>query len=342
MKIIDFENHFFTADYLDYIRKRQNPPKETIDREGPNMWYNDTMCSPRSFEIDDKMADLGIQRIKEMDACGIHMEVLSLSPPGVQCFEPDEGATWARKTNNELASLVKKHPDRFIGLACVAPQNPEEAADEVERSATDLGLKGLILHSHARDEYLDNRKYWLIFERASSLEMPVYIHPTLPSALILSGYTDYGFELAGPVLGFAADVALHSMRLIFSGLFDLYPNLHIVLGHLGEGLPFWLDRIDLISVKDWKRSKIRIQKKPSAYIKSNFTLLTSGMHYMPSFMCAYMALGADRIAFGTDYPYAGFKKAVNFINEAPIPETDKEKILYSNTARLLKNRIMEA
>ena len=336
MKVIDFENHFFTAAYLEYIRNRNTPPKETIDTKGPEMWYDDTMCSPRSFEIDNKMADLGEGRLRDMEEGGIDIEILSLSPPGVQCFDPDDGTSWARKTNNELALLVKKHPDRFIGLACVAPQNPGEAADEVERSATELGLKGIILHSHAREEYLDDKKYWVIFERAAQLDMPVYIHPALPSTLILPGYSTYGFDLAGPVLGFAADVALHSMRLIFSGLFDRYPELNVILGHLGEGLPFWLDRIDLISVRDWKRSKIKIEKKPSEYIKKNFTILTSGMHFLPAFMCAYMSLGADRIAFGTDYPYAGFKKAVDFVKEAPISEADKEKIFYSNTAKLFK------
>lgn len=336
MKIIDFENHFFTASYLEYIRKRQKPPKETIDKEGPNMWYNDAMCSPRSFEIDNKMADLGEQRLQDMDEGGIDVEILSLSPPGIQRFDPDDGTSWARKINNELATVVKRHPERFIGLACLAPQNPAEAADEVERSATELGLRGIVLHSHARNEYLDDKKYRVIFERAARLDMPIYIHPELPSTLILPGYTDYGFELAGPVLGFAADVALHSMRLIFSGLFDQYPNLQIILGHLGEGLPFWLERIDIVAVTDWKRSKMKIEKKPSEYIKTNFTVLTSGMHYLPAFMCAYMALGADRIAFGTDYPYAGFQKPVSFVKEAPVSEADKEKILSLNAAKLFK------
>jgi len=336
MKIIDFENHFFTTDYLDYIRRRTEPPRETIDKEGPNMWYSETMSSPRSYEIDNKMADTDEQRLREMDENEIDIEILSLSPPGIQRFDPEDGTSWSKRINDELAEIVRRHPDRFVGLACVAPQSPEAAALEVERSARELGLKGIILHSHADNEYLDDRKYREIFERCAALDMPVYIHPELPSSLILPGFEDYGFELAGPVLGFAADVALHAMRLICSGLFDEYPQLQVVLGHLGEGLPFWLERIDVVKVSDWKRGKMKIQKKPSEYIKSNFTMLTSGMHFLPSFMCTYIALGADRIAFGTDYPYAGFKKPVEFIREAPISEAEKEKIFYKNTAKLLK------
>lgn len=336
MKIIDFEHHFFTPEYVDYIRKRKQPPRETIDEDGPNMWYDDTMCSPRSLEIEDRLADLGARRLKDMDANGVDIAILSLSPPGVQQFKAADGTAWARKINNELSKVVKRHPDRFIGLACLAPQSPGEAADEIERAVTELGLKGAVIHSHARNEYLDDKKYWDIFERAERLDAPIYIHPNLPSTLILPGYADYGFELAGPVLGFAADVALHAMRLICSGLFDQYPRLQIVLGHLGEGLPFWLDRIDLPSVKPWKRSKLRIERKPSDYLKANFTITTSGMFFWPAFMCAYLALGADRIAFAVDYPYEGFKDPIHFMKEAPISDSDKEKIFYLNAARLFK------
>jgi 5-carboxyvanillate decarboxylase len=336
MQIIDFENHFFTADYLNYLRRRKTPPRETIGKEGPVMWYNDTMGSPRSFEVDNKMLNMGKNRIPEMDENGIEVEVLSLSPPGVQCFNPKTGTSWASKINDELAMIIKAYPNRFIGLACIAPQEPESAAREVARSAVELGLKGIVLHSHASDEYLDSPKYRIIFEKAAKHDMPVYIHPGLPSKLILPGYETYGFELAGPVLGFAADVALHALRLICSGLFDEYPTLQVILGHLGEGLPFWLDRIDLVATTDWKRNKMKISRKPSEYVKSNFTILTSGMHYPPSFMCAYMALGSDRIAFGTDYPYSAFKTGVDFIKKAPISEIEKQKIFYSNAAGLFK------
>jgi 5-carboxyvanillate decarboxylase len=209
MRIIDCENHFFTRDYLKYVRARKNPPRETVGKTGPSMWYTSTMNSPRSEEIDNKMCETGTLRLREMDENGIERAILSLSPPGVQTFEPQQGTNWAKSVNSELAVTVEQNPGRYTGFMSVAPQKPDEAAAEIERCATSLGLKGLALHSHARDEYLDAPKYRTIFEKASKYDLPVYIHPAIPSKLILPGYEEYGFELAGPVLGFAADVALH-------------------------------------------------------------------------------------------------------------------------------------
>jgi 5-carboxyvanillate decarboxylase len=337
MKIIDLENHFFTNDYIRYLRSRKVPPRETEQEDGLTMWYNDVLCSPRGFEMENRLLDLGEARLKEMDEKGITIQALSLSPPGVQCFEPDDGTAWARKVNDELAKVVKQHPDRFVGLACIAPQSPEEAADELERAVSELGMKGVNIESHTRNEYLDNKKYWPIFERAEKLDVPIYLHPEIPSTSILKGYADdYGFELAGPPHGYGADLALHSMRLIYSGLFDKFPELKMIVGHMGEGLPFWLTRMDAYWIKPWKGKKPRIEKRPSDYVKTNFTITISGMFFVPAFLCAYLGLGADRIAFAVDYPYERTEEAVRFIKEAPISELDKERICYSNAAKLLK------
>jgi len=337
MKIIDLENHFFTNDYIRYLRGRKVPPRETEEKDGLTMWYNDVLCSPRGFEMENKLLDLGEARLKEMDEKGITIQALSLSPPGVQCFEPADGTAWAKKVNDELAKVVKRHPDRFVGLACIAPQSPEEAADELERAVSNLGMKGVNIESHARNEYLDQKKYWRIFERAEKLDVPIYLHPEIPSTSILKGYAeDYGFELAGPPHGYGADLALHSMRLIYSGLFDKYPKLKMIVGHMGEGLPYWLTRMDAYWIKPWRGKKPRIEKRPSDYVKANFTVTISGMFFVPAFLCAYLGLGADRIAFAVDYPYERTEEAVRFIKDAPISDLDKEKICYSNAARLLK------
>ena len=337
MKIIDLENHFFTDDYIRYLRSRKVPPRETEEKDGLTMWYNDVLCSPRGFEMENKLLDLGEARLKEMDEKGITIQALSLSPPGVQCFEPADGTAWARKVNDELAKVIKRHPDRFVGLACIAPQSPEQAADELERAVSELGMKGVNIESHARNEYLDQKKYWSIFERAEKLDVPIYLHPEIPSTSILKGYAeDYGFELAGPPHGYGADLALHSMRLIYSGLFDKYPKLKMIVGHMGEGLPYWLTRMDAYWIKPWKGKKPRIQKRPSDYVKANFTITISGMFFVPAFLCAYLGLGADRIAFAVDYPYERTEEAVRFIKEAPISERDKERICYGNAAKLLK------
>lgn len=337
MKYIDLECHFFTPDYIRYLRGRKEPPRETEEKDQLTMWYTETLNSPRAFEMDNRMLDLGEKRIKEMDEQGITIQALSLSPPGVQCFSPEEGTHWSRMVNDELAKVVKEHPDRYVGLACIAPQQPEAAADELERAVTELGFRGVNIESHCRNEYLDRKKFWPIFERAEKLDVPIYLHPEIPSTLILKGYAeDYGFELAGPPHGYAAEVSLHAMRLIYSGLFDKYPRLNFILGHMGEGLPFWLTRMDAYFIKPWKGNKPRIAKKPSDYVKANFTVTISGMFFFPALLCALMGMGADRVAFAVDYPYEKTEQAVRFIQEAPISDSDKEKICWSNAARLLK------
>ncbi len=334
MKIIDFECHFYTPQYLEHLRTRKGMPREEVEERNTRMWYTDTFSIYRTFELEDRLTDMGEGRLKVMDAVGIDMQILSLSGPHVQFFPPAEGVIWARKTNDVLSKVVKQHPDRFIGLAAVAPQSPDEAADEVERAVTELGLMGVVIQSHARNKYLDDKKYWAIFERAEKFGAPIYIHPEMPPKGMFEFYADYGFSLAGPVLGYGADTALHAMRLIYSGLFDRYPKLKIVLGHLGEGLLFWLNRIDFFWLKPWVGKRLPIEKRPSDYIKKNFTFTTSGMSFQPAFMCTYLALGADRIAFASDYPYERSEESVEFMKEVPICESDKEKIYHLNAEKL--------
>lgn len=336
MKKIDLENHFFTKDYINYLRSRKEPPREVVDKDNLVLWYTNDLASPRPYEIDDKMLDLGEDRIREMDRDGIDMAVLSMSPPNVQGFEPEVGTEWARKINDEVAQAIKRHPDRFAGFACIAPQDPQAAADEIDRAVTKLGYKGVVIQSHARNEYLDAPKYLPIFDMAAKLDVPIYIHPDIPASGMLKPFADYGFALAGPALGYAAEVALHTMRLIYSGLFDKYPDLKVVLGHMGEGLPYWLSRIDFFWVKTFQKSTPKIQRKPSEIIKSNFTVTISGVFYAPAFMCSYLAMGADRIAFAVDYPYEKAEEAVEFVENLPISDADKEKIFHLNAEKLFK------
>ncbi|MFC1910172.1 amidohydrolase family protein [Chloroflexota bacterium] len=336
MKIIDLETHFFTNDYIEYIRNRKEPPRETVNKDNLFMWYNNELYSPRTFEIDNRMLDMGEGRLKDMDKHGVAIHVLSLSPPGVQAFDADDGVAWARRLNGELAEVVKQHTDRYAGMACIAPQKPESAADEIDRAVNKLGMKAVSIDSHTRNEYLDHRKYWPIFEMAEKLDVPVCLHPDIPSSGMLQPYADYGFAMAGPALGYAAEVALHTMRLIYSGLFDHCPKLKMVLGHLGEGLPYWMDRIDYFWLKAWQGGSPKIQRKPSDVIRENFTVTISGMFYPPAFMCSYMALGADHIAFGTDYPYEKNEQAIKFMENLNIPAEDKEKIYHLNAEKVFK------
>lgn len=336
MKIIDLEAHFYTQDYIDYLCNRKELPREERGEDGIKLWYTENFWAPRSYALEERLLDLGESRIKEMDADGIDMQVISLTNPNVQLFEEKDGVHWAKRVNDELATVVDKYPNRYIGLATVAAQNPQEAAKEMERSVKELGMKGIVVQSHAQNEYLDDKKYWPLFEKAEALDAPIYLHPIAPSTSILEPYAKYGFPLAGPILGFAADVSLHVMRLIYSGLFDQFPNLKIILGHLGEGLPYWFPRLDFYWHKKWVGKGPVIKRKPSDYLKDNFIITTSGIFFQPAFMCAYLAMGAEKIAFAVDYPYEENKEALAFMREAPICDDDKEKIYHLNAERLFK------
>ncbi|MFH1650575.1 MAG: amidohydrolase family protein [Chloroflexota bacterium] len=335
MKAIDLEAHFLTREYLDYLRQRRDVPREVREGDSYVLWYHEDVSSPRSPAIDEQMADMGEGRWQRMTAGGVTGQVLSLSPPTVQYLEPEEGVYWAKKINDTLSGVVKSHPERYVGLACVAPQKPEEAAAEIGRAMTELGLKGVLMQSHVGREYLDAAKYRVIFEAAEKYGAPIYLHPDIPIVPMLSAYSDYGFDMCGPILGYAADAALQTMRLILSGLFDEFPKLQIILGHMGEGLPYWMGRMDFSWLRSWTGEKpFNIERRPSDYLRTNFTVTTSGMSFLPAFMCAYMALGADRIAFAVDYPYEDSGEARKFILETPISDADKEKILHGNAERL--------
>ena len=338
MKIIDLEAHFYTKEYIDYLRARKEMPREEVREKNIRLLMAPNVWAPRSFRLEEKLLDVGSQRIAEMDEAGVDIQVLSLAVPGCEQFETSEGAAMARQTNDELAEAIRKYPDRYIGLAALAPQDPAGAASELERAVKELGMKGAKLNSHVRGEYLDDQKFWPVFEMAEKLDVPLYLHPTWPSPSIIKPYADYGFPLAGPPLGFGAETCLHAMRLIYSGLFDRYPGLKIVLGHLGEGLPFWFYRIDFYWLKPWVEEELRPKtlERPSYYVNKNFLFTSSGMHYLPAFICAYMALGSDIIAFGADHPFETSKDSLESLGTLPICEADQEKFFHGNAERILK------
>jgi len=341
MKRIAIEEHFFTEGYLTYLRGRKDYPRlETVKVEHGEMEW---LCLapgcalPSTSHLQRGLLDVEEGRLKLMDETGIDMQVLSLSFPGVEALDPSDASVMAREVNDEIFAAVNRHPDRFAAFAALAPQDPDAAARELERTVKELRFKGAMMNSHTRGEYLDDRKYWVIFEKAETLGVPIYIHPRQPSPDMIKPFLKYP-ELATPAWGFAAETGLHAMRLICSGLFDEYPHLKIILGHLGEALPWWLWRFDsrwTVVGRGERGSGPLARKKPSHYIKENFYVTTSGMFWHPALQCCYSALGAERILFAVDHPYESSEDAVQFMDSASICDGDKEKIYHVNAKKLL-------
>jgi len=341
MKKIAFEEHFSTEEHLNYFRlilQKQYPVPEINEIEKylylDTKWLKNSQYPiPGTERLERNVLDLDDERLKAMDEAGIDMQVLSLVSPGVQVLDNSTALSMAQKTNDILSKLIRKHPARFAGLAAIPTQDPNEAANELKRAVKELGLKGACINSHTRGEYLDEKKYRVIFSTAEELEVPIYIHPRIPSPDMLKPLLDHPY-LTGATHGYGAEVDLHARRLIFSGIFNKFPNLKIILGHLGEGIPYWLWRLD----NRWSKlpSDKKVPKKPSEYFKDNFLVTTSGMFSQPALLCAYLQLGADNILFAVDYPFESNEDGVKFMDAAPLCDRDKEKIYHINAEMLLK------
>ncbi len=278
--------------------------------------------------------DLGETRRAAMIAAGIDMQLLLLSAPGVQIFESGEGRDLAALANDRIAALQKSDPRRYAALATIAPQDPAGAARELERAVRSLGLKGALINSHTRGEYLDDRKFWPIFEAAAALDVPIYIHPRDPSPAMLAPYRDHA--LPGPIWGFAAETGLHALRLIMAGVFDTFPGLRIALGHLGEGLPFFIDRVDIRYRVDGSPARTKLRLRPSDYLKRNFVLTTSGMNYGPSVRQAIDVMGAANILFAADWPYEDATAATAAFDAIPMGKRERTMIYQSNAERVFR------
>jgi 2,3-dihydroxybenzoate decarboxylase len=295
-------------------------------------------ATPRIQEVIARMTDLGDLRLKDMDDTGVARQILSLTSPGVQVFDADLAVALARSSNDFMVDAIRRHPDRFSGLAAIAPQNPEGAAKELERGVTALGLKGAIVNSHTRGEYLDDQKFWPIFEAAEALNVPVYIHPNTPSPAMIQPFVERGLD--GAIFGFAVETGLHVLRIILSGVFDRFPKLKIVVGHLGEGLPYWLFRIDFMHNRMVSANRYasvqKLQRKPSDYVRENLYVTTSGMAWEPPILYAQSVLGMDRVLYAMDYPYQFVPEEVAVTDNLPISDDDKKRLYQTNAEAVFK------
>ncbi len=277
-----------------------------------------------------KLQSLGEERLQDMDKLGIDVQLLSLTAPGVQVFDAATATGLAADSNDRLAEAVRRHPHRFAGLAAVAPQDPKTAAREIERGINKLGLHGVIISSHTRGEYLDGEKYWDIFEAAEACNAPVYIHPRTPAPSMLQPYLERHLDMA--ILGFGHEVALHTLAIITNGVFDRFPDLEIVIGHMGEGLPYHMYRMDTMQTRvrvPSGRGK-KLEKKPSEYMKENIYITNSGVAWEPAITFAQEVLGANRVLYAMDYPYQAYPEEVAALDNLNISDSDKMKFFQSN------------
>jgi len=292
---------------------------------------------PRATALARRIQTLGGERLADMDASGIAMQLVLLTAPGVQVFDAPTGTALARECNDELLDSVRRHPDRYAGLAAIAPQDPAQAVKEMER-AVKLGLKGAVINSHTQGEYLDQPKYWPIFEAAQALEVPLYIHPNTPPAAMIEPFLPRGLD--GAIYGFAVETGLHLLRIVVGGVFDRFPKLKIALGHLGEGLPFWLFRLDfmhrsMVTSARYAGAK-PLERKMSEYLKENVWVTTSGMQWAPAILFCQQVLGFDRVLYAMDYPYQFVPEEVKVTDELPISEAERRMLYETNATRLFR------
>lgn len=332
------EEAFATRDFLD--RLKALALSGDLDDPAFNEMYKFYLSrgSERSIIIEDGLVDIGSKRLADMDRAGIDIAVLSLTAPGVHVFEKDLAASLARDYNDELAEACNRHPDRFVGLAAIAPQDPTAAAREIERSTQKHGFRGVILNSHVNGDYLDDEKYWPIFESVESCSVPIYLHPSYMSSALYKPFFEKGLD--GAIYGFGVETGLHALRLIVSGLFDRFPKMQMVLGHMGEALPFWMYRIDYMYQATLKSGRyknfVKLQKKPSEYLKSNFYITNSGVAFPEAIKFSQDVLGVERVLYAMDYPYQFEISEVNILDNMSMTPETKKMFFETNARKLFK------
>jgi uncharacterized protein len=321
MRRITLEEHFATSAFL------EGPGRDLRARA--------QQFGDRAAKLLAQLSDLGPDRIAEMDAAGIDLQVLSLTSPGTEQLEAAEAISLARDANDFLAAAIKNHPARFAGFATLPTASPDNAADELERMVTGHHFKGAVINGHNRGRYLDDKSFYPLLERAESLNVPIYLHPTQPPKPVIeasySGFSPIVNEmLAGPGWGWHIETAVHVIRLVLGGVFDRYPKLQFVIGHLGEGLPFMLQRLDVMPT-----ALTKLQRPISAYLRENVHYTISGFNFMTTFLNLLLEVGVDRIMFSADYPYQSMSQACTFLDQLPVSASDREKIAHGNAERLL-------
>ncbi len=313
VKKIALEEHFLSPGLVDYWR--------------PTMTE---VSAPLREQLLKRLSDFGDLRLETMDKAGIARSVLSISGPGVQAERDAAVATRrAAESNDFLSKEIQKRPDRYLGFAHIAVQDPRAAADELERCIRELKFCGAMINGHTNGQYLEDPALYPFWERAEALGAVVYLHPADPvvPALVLDGHKalrratwEWGFETGS-----------HALRLVFGGLFDRFPKARLALGHMGETLPYLLWRFDSRA----KLYGVKLAKPPSQYIKDNILVTVSGVFAAEPLRCALDALGRDRVMFAADYPFENAEEAGHFMDTVPLDESLRADVAYNNAAKFI-------
>ena len=279
---------------------------------------------------------MGEGRLRAMDEAGVSLQVLSLAANGLDELDPDEATGLASDANDRIAEAVRAHPDRFAGFATVALTDVNRAIGEMCRAKEVLGFAGLMLHGTTRGVFLDDEQFEPVWAAAESLGLPVYLHPGPPPPAVEQAYysglpANMGHLLSIAAWGWHAETGLHVLRLIVSGLFDRFPKLRLIVGHMGENLPFSIARAS--SALDVMAS--HLQRPVEEYFHEHFWITTSGYFTVPPFQCALEVVGADRMLFSIDYPFSSTMRGRLFLDSLQLRGENLEKLAYRNAERLL-------
>jgi 2,3-dihydroxybenzoate decarboxylase len=289
----------------------------------------------RGGDTEKRLYDLGEWRLREMDEVGIDMQVLSHGAPSAQKLGGDGAVALTRRVNDRLHAAVAANPKRFGAFAALPTSDPPAAAEELERTVK-LGFKGAMIHGLANDLFVDDKRFWPIFERAERLDVPIYLHPGLPHRAVMDVYyKDYAKDfpmIARAAWGYTVETATLAIRMVISGVFDKYPKLKIILGHLGETLPFLVWRVDQALARPGASRPLGFRD----VFCNNFWITTSGNFSNPALLCCVMEMGIDRVLFAVDWPFVANPPGVRWMENVPLCDEDKAKILSGNAKRLLR------
>jgi hypothetical protein len=298
--------------------------------DGPGRWLASRPA------LDEALLDLGDGRIAAMDDAGIDVAVLSLTAPGVEQLNARDAVRLARQTNDDLAEAIARHPDRLAGFATVPLSAPDAAAEELERAVRELGFPGAVINGHSHDRYLDDLFFEPVLERAATLRIPLYLHPTFPPAAVVescyAGFSeDVTFVLSTVGWGWHINTATHLLRMILGGVFDRYPQLQVIVGHMGEAIPFMLPRFDSTLGVDLTG----LRRPVSSYLREHVHYTFANFNDLPTYTNLVAQIGVGRVAFSTDYPFGSMRAARDFFDSLDLTSADRARISHLNAEQLL-------